>query len=434
MRRFTHLAPVAVAIGLALGIGGGCSNLEPVDQAQALRMTLRPVQGTIVAPALPDTAPSKNAAYIVVLYQGLGELFELHNYRVYRAPGVFTEVLPAGEYRLAAFEDTNGNLAYDAGERFGQLDAGETIWGGGAESSKVGVVLSLDTTGTCDLPPGAVVVQPSLHPKLGTNHPALQVIENLHLDRDRDRVSQTTPSKGAWAPLDEVRAYGPGLYSFGTPDPRKIPIVFVHGAQGTPDQWEAMINKVDLERFQPWIYHYDTALPLTLTSWSFSCMIDEAVVRFGLPKFVVAAHSGGGCVARAMIRWQLDGDRDPAVERLITVASPFGGHPDARFGATWVSDDAGYWRDLAPDSDFLQWLYGTTWPDDIAHYLIVTVGGAQKPELEQANDGTVPVPSQIDPRIQRHAEAVAVVADAHDAVLLSAEGMHHFFRFVNDGR
>ncbi len=429
MLRGTRNALTAALLA-ALTTGGGCAVAEVVDQSQAIRLMLRPVYGSIVAPELPDGATVPGRAFVVVLYQGTGELFELHNYRVYRAPGVFVEVLPPGEFRLAAFEDTNGNFAYDVGERFGQLDAGETLWGGGAEAAKVGVILSLDTTGTCDLPPGSVVHDVAAHPRLAKSHPSLMVIANL----DLERFSQHASDMGAWAPLDAIRAYGSGLYSFGVPDPSKIPVVFVHGAQGTPDQWEAMISRVDLQRYQPWIYHYPTALPLKLTSWSFSCMINEAVVRFALPKFVVAAHSMGGLVSRAMIRWQLDGARTPAVERLITVASPFGGHSDAAFGASWISADVGYWRDLNPESLFLQWLYDTPWPADLPHYMIIAVGGEQNSKYDEANDGTVPVPSQIEPRIQRHATAVAVVAEEHSKILLVEEGMHHFFRFMDDGR
>jgi len=39
-------------------------------------------------------------------------------------------------------------------------------------------------------------------------------------------------------------------------DPGKIPVLFVHGAVGTPLGWENIVGHMDLDRFQPWFYYY----------------------------------------------------------------------------------------------------------------------------------------------------------------------------------
>jgi hypothetical protein len=49
--------------------------------------------------------------------------------------------------------------------------------------------------------------------------------------------------------------------------PEKIPILFVHGAVGSPKGWEYFVNNIDRARFQPWFFYYPTGARIKSMSY-----------------------------------------------------------------------------------------------------------------------------------------------------------------------
>jgi triacylglycerol esterase/lipase EstA (alpha/beta hydrolase family) len=104
-----------------------------------------------------------------------------------------------------------------------------------------------------------------------------------------------------------------GVY-FVTPyDPKKIPIVFVHGLVSSPDAFKNMINELApepwfREKYQIWLYNYPTGNP-----WSYSAMKFRELMRetcaharskggdANLNRMVVVAHSMGGLLSRSSV-------------------------------------------------------------------------------------------------------------------------------------
>ncbi len=170
-----------------------------------------------------------------------------------------------------------------------------------------------------------------------------------------------------------------GVY-FVTPyDPKKIPIVFVHGLVSSPDAFKNMINELApepwfRERYQIWLYNYPTGNP-----WSFSAMKFRELMReacnyarskgdsANLNRMVIVAHSMGGLLSRSSItepgtvfydstynkppdQLKVSAEtrkliRDTALyqpltepERVVFLAVPHRGSPVANIGpAVWIS-------------------------------------------------------------------------------------------------
>jgi triacylglycerol esterase/lipase EstA (alpha/beta hydrolase family) len=104
-----------------------------------------------------------------------------------------------------------------------------------------------------------------------------------------------------------------GIY-FVTPyDPKKIPIVFVHGLVSSPDAFKNIINELApeswfRERYQIWLYNYPTGNPWLYSSAKFRKLMREACTYArtqgddtNLERMVIVSHSMGGLLTRSSI-------------------------------------------------------------------------------------------------------------------------------------
>lgn len=104
-----------------------------------------------------------------------------------------------------------------------------------------------------------------------------------------------------------------GVY-FVTPyDPKKIPVVFVHGLVSSPDAFKNMINELApepwfREHYQIWLYNYPTGNPWIYSSMKFRELMREACAYArtkgddrNLNRMVVVCHSMGGLLTRSSV-------------------------------------------------------------------------------------------------------------------------------------
>ena len=104
-----------------------------------------------------------------------------------------------------------------------------------------------------------------------------------------------------------------GLYFLQPYDPKKIPLVFVHGLVSSPDAFRNIINDLAPEpwfrqNYQIWLFNYPTGNP-----WLYSSMKFREQMRLAcafartkgddrnLNKMVVVSHSMGGLVTRSSV-------------------------------------------------------------------------------------------------------------------------------------
>lgn len=104
-----------------------------------------------------------------------------------------------------------------------------------------------------------------------------------------------------------------GLYFLQPYDPKKIPIVMVHGLKSSPDAFRYIINDLApepwfREKYQIWLFNYPTGSPWLYTGIKFRESI-HAAAKFArtqgddvqLNKMVILAHSMGGLIARSSV-------------------------------------------------------------------------------------------------------------------------------------
>ena len=208
---------------------------------------------------------------------------------------------------------------------------------------------------------------------------------------DAPGVADAFGRKGLWQPLSFVKEKRGGVYLLEAYDPKKVPVLFIHGAGGTPQDWRYFISQLDRKKYQPWVYYYPTGLPIDLSAAWLNNFITQLHNQYGFRQMAVAAHSMGGLVARRFIALNAAGEGGDFDMLLATFSTPFGGVPIARLGLTLGAYAVPSWHDLAPDSAFLRSLRAQPLPERVRHYVFF---GYREDGGEFDSDGVISVASQ----------------------------------------
>jgi len=219
-------------------------------------------------------------------------------------------------------------------------------------------------------------------------------------------------SLGMWKPLDFMKNIGGGLYFLQEYQPGRVPVLFVHGINGGPDDWRIIIEHLDRERFQPWVMYYPSGLRLDMVSdYMVKAMADlQNMYRF--KQVDIIAHSMGGLVTRSFIKKYCEHfpNRAKKIGLIVTINSPMGGMPSAALGME-APFAVPSWSDVAPGSDFLKDLHTWSWPDYIPYYLVFSY------KEGESGDGTVSLQSQLPYDIQSEAVRMYGFNNTHSGTL-----------------
>lgn len=225
--------------------------------------------------------------------------------------------------------------------------------------------------------------------------------------------------RGLWQPVSFVKEKRGGVYLLEPYDPARIPVLFVHGAGGTPQDWRYFVEHLDRTRYQAWAYYYPTGLPIDLSASWLNSFVTELHARYAFKQLVVVGHSMGGLVARRFIAL----NSQDYVKGLVTFATPWGGVPFARFGASLGAYAIPSWRDLVPDSIFLRAVQAESLPPAVKHYLFF---GYRESGDAFDSDGVITVSSQREARIERAAAQVHGFRTDHSGILDDAAVFRRF--------
>lgn len=394
--------PLLLVAALALA-AAGCAQfrLRP-DLEEGRKAAL--YTGTI------ERVESQGAPVLVVLYDPAASAPEPIAYDLVPGSGSYALVALAGERRIFAFEDLDGDFRCDDGEPSGAL-AGSPVDArahpGPGSEGRIRVAaggppppfpLDLSQTG-----PGAP----------GSKQVRLGEVVTL----DDPRFDPARAGDGIWEPISFLRTIGLRIDFLEPWDPARRPVLLVHGMGGTPRDFRTMIERLDRSKYQPWIYYYPTGLSLRFSAWGLDRLLRELEARLGLGRIDLIAHSMGGLVSRAALDLRRErGDR-ALVERFVTLSTPWNGIAAARMSKL-ARTEAPSWRDMIPDSDFLRGLRAAPLDPAIEHTLLF---GFRADKLStDSNDGTVTLASELPLEIQEGARRIRGFDASHESILTDA--------------
>jgi pimeloyl-ACP methyl ester carboxylesterase len=416
---------------LALGvIAPGCGTIRRAlhfeKQAGKARQVAR-VEGRV------ETEAAAEGPLIVVLARpGESESDALVGVDTYVRvlPGSFAFSVAPGRYRLGAYEDRNQNRHLDPGERTRPLRAGALLSVGPGEVAREDLVLAADATTPPEVTESIDVlglVARTPREQQDFSLWAWSVQGEVCADLHDARFGQASADRGLWRIMDFLNEGLAGIYFLAPYDAKRVPVLFVHGIAGTPQQFLPLIASLDTERFQPWFYFYPSGFSLDRIADHLSTLLKRLQVEHGFDELAIVAHSAGGLVSRAAI---LDYERETEredVRLFLTIATPWGGQARAARAAGARVEMPRSFQDMSPSSDFLRRLFYEDEAQRNARRLGSSVefhmlfGFRMRTRSRIANDGTVTVASQTRPEAQAQAKTQRALDAGHVDILASEE-------------
>ena len=410
----TNFKKLGISLLLLCFIAAGCTLVKLKENvSESLASTA--LVGQIA------TASPERGVIVVAAYSLKDGKREIAHYTVLHEAGDFELMVAEGNYFVCAYRDLNSNLVYDAGEPAGQYGEPKLV-----KAPAGGVVLEInfvipDKVAEIDLPRGFAISPEKPRNLLSRQAGALVTL-------DDERFSEENGSKGFWAPMDFFREIGGNIFFLEEYDSEKIPILFIHGAAGTPKGWKYFIDNLDRKRFQPWLFYYPTGSRLKSMSYLLSWKLYNLQIKYKFDTLYITAHSMGGLVARSFI---MDHSRHAHYVKLfIALATPWGGDQMAEYGVKQSPAVIPSWIDMQPEGEFLQSLYRGKLPPTVSFYMFTGHRGSRNP-FRSNNDGTITLSSLMDLRPQTEAKMNYAFNEDHASIVNSPAVLTQYNTIIN---
>ncbi len=328
-------------------------------------------------------------------------------------------------YGLAAFTDRNGNGAYDGGEPVAYVKnlRPTPLTTDGPRNQPV----PLELSPTNGLPPGQRAELPRENPNLGD---ALPVVlgEVAHLDDPK--FSAEVGELGMWKPYDFISQYGFGIYFLEPYDPRKLPVLFINGISGSPQDWRPVMERLDRKKYQVWFVYYPSGIRLDKTANGLATALLLLKKRHGFNRMAVVAHSMGGLVSRGAIQRAVKLAGTNFIPEFFTVSTPWDGQPSAKLAVEHLDYPVPSWRDMAPGSDYLREITAQPLPPGTRHDLMFSYQSTDGVGLPPDNDSVVGVASELFLPVQERAATVFGLHLSHMEILKSPVTLRRIEMFL----
>lgn len=332
--------------------------------------------------------PGYDGTILIVAVSDRFQHREIVAKRVLVSPFLYYSLfVPEGEYDLYVFADLNHDDFFQENELVGQTQSGKPVL--------VQKKYAQD----------AVLLQgPAIH--LDMDHPQTANLpihfhnlahKNKYVPLDDDFFAPRFGTMGLYRPMEFLAHTQGTLFQLEKYNPKKTLVIFVHGVEGTPQDWKYLVDGLDKEKFQSWFFYYPSGLPLKNLGnmLARSIILLDQTPGYGISNLIIVAHSMGGLVARSAIDRLCRDGKPHYLKMYISLSSPYGGIEEAREGAKTAPVMVPCWLDVAAESEFLKNIYQNELPEDLPFFMFF--GYRNKSGI--SSDGTITLRSQLDRRV-----------------------------------
>lgn len=341
-------------------------------------------------------------------------------YSMLDAAGSYILLVPPGSYRVIAFEDANRNFRIDASEAASAYSS-PVMLGKNAMAAAVDIALKKDSRQDL-LVAGTQIPSRSAEETQSSRSGAVADLASPFFS------AAYAADTAYWEGLRFFREGGGNIFFLEPYDPQRIPVLFVHGARGGPQDWKFAFRSLDTTRYQPCFFYYPTSMALADAANLLRMKLEELQQEHFISRMHIVAHSAGGLVVRDFLSRYAK--YHPYIDTFISISTPWGGEPLAQLGVKHSPVVLPSWVDMQPTSDFLAQLYRNPIPETTGYYLLFGYRGGAS--LRANNDGAVLMESLLDARAQAGARKVRGFNETHLTILNSAEVFSEVGRILKE--
>ncbi len=389
----------------------GCALLKVREDSNTLQKSIV-LTGTVSSPV-----SYKDMPVIVAVYSREGDQIVIPHYTTLHEPGPYELMAPVGIHNLIAFIDKNKNLICDIGEPSGEIIGAEKVsMPNGGVSGNLDIVVTEQNSGKTGFPLGYKLQQKKYKKFHSTCPGAIADLDDFIFSAEFGR-------KGLWDGLEFFKEIGGNIYFLEEYDPNKIPVLFVHGVGGSPQDWRKFFDSIDRSRYQPWFFYYPSGSSLDSMAYLLFWKIQSLQVKYKFKEMYITAHSMGGLVVRSfLIKY---GFAFPSITKFISISTPWGGEELAELGVKYSPGVVPAWRDMQPESELIKYIFSKKLSPDIDYYMFFGHKGNRN-ILRENNDKAVTLASQLDQRSQQDAKMIYGFNEDHVSILSSKQVMSQF--------
>jgi pimeloyl-ACP methyl ester carboxylesterase len=277
--------------------------------------------------------------------------------------GPFMMYVPEGRYLLYAISDFNNDTFFEDTEV-------SSIYKDGEEVSVRKGEIKKDILLVTDKHVAEQVTFPRKFTLQDDTRAITYMGKNGQIRKLYDEMFSLKNAKvGLWKPSSFMKAYGANIYCMEKYDPGKIPVLFVHGSKGSPQDWVYFLIRLDRTRYQSWFFYYPSGIRLSLTSRILYENLISLQEKYGFQKIVLTAHSMGGLVTRALLTNPEFKKNISFVKLYITLATPWTGFASADTAIRFSFKKLPNWFDMGTRSAFVKRIMRARLPESMNYYL-----------------------------------------------------------------
>ncbi len=373
----------------------GCSIKQIHDQVEIVE-NVGFIKGNI------KSTSDQKGAVIVLRYRDVKGIPSFESSVVASKKGDYMFSLVPGTFYIAAFVDVNNDGRYQPGEHGNYHGIPSTIDVLPKQTVTLETIIISGPAPKTDMKAKPIVKVKAIWENIGQ----VTTLDDPRFTRDNYNL-------GLWKPFDFLEVAEGGLFFLQEYQQVKVPVLFVHGVMGGPTDWKAVIESLDKDRFQPWVFYYPSGLRLDIISDYLVEAVSRLQNKYGFSRFNIIAHSMGGLVMRSFVKKYVEyaPANSKTLQLAMTVNSPMAGMESAAGGVKHSPIVVPSWRDVEPGSAFLQGIHNWNWPRKIPYHLVVSYANGE------SGDGVVSLQSQVPLKLQSESIRMYVFNNSHVGTL-----------------
>jgi pimeloyl-ACP methyl ester carboxylesterase len=376
----------------------------------------------VIGQTIDKNARYTNVSFAVAAYSSKYKANERVDTMYFTEAGThFGLNLPAGDYQLLVFADSDKNEIFDQTEVIGQKAISLN-----PVSSPNKVLDRIDLQ--LNSPRQVDWAEAFVNPKLAEPKKSLFFPGGTIRSLDDPLFSENMATLGMYDPASFLEKGPTMFYALEEDLDYKIPVVFVHGIGGSVTNFEPIVKRLDRERYKPWFFYYPSGGDLDQLAELFHrIFLSGKVIKLGGMPMIIVAHSMGGLVVREALNKYENDQTENKIGLVVTIATPFGGHPSAALGEKHGLMVLPSWRDLNPQNRFIKDLFRKPLPESVEYQLLYAYDNPATLKISKNSDGVVPLASQLRLEAQRQATGQLGFESSHAGILKNEEMIDYLF-------